>query len=191
MSDISFSDMAAAGRVDDPRPGWRGPDETPSEAYVAEHIERARVRLAELRERYGDDDGLDAEVDENLQKWIILAPPGWVYQWKLFSVWNKEYPNYMANLFRRGWAAVPADRHRTKLYPGYKEENIVQEGLMLMERPIELERRARLREERKALDQIRVSELKLSVAPPDTAPRDRNPRTRPVVRGHVGPAIPE
>lgn len=187
MSEISFSEMA--GRADGQRPNWR-PEDEERPGYI-DHAQRARDRLAELRALHGDDFDIQSDVDESLGKWLLEAPSGWVYQWKLFSVWNKEYPNYLAALYRAGWSPVPAARHRSKLYGGYKEENIIQEGLILMERPLEWETRARLREERKTLDQIRTSELKLSDAPPNTAPRDRHPGARPWTRGHVGPVIPD
>jgi hypothetical protein len=155
-----------------------------------DHMERARKRIAELRATYGDDED-DQAGDAFIDKWFAEAPAGWTYEWKTHSVWNKEYPQYMNNLYRRGWAAVPASRHRDLMFPEYDGESIIIDGMILMERPKELTDRQRIRDYRKAIDQMKFSEQKLTEAPPGTAPRDINPRTLPRVSSHVGPPIPD
>jgi hypothetical protein len=155
-----------------------------------DHMERARKRIAELRATYGDDDDSPSD-DAFIDKWYAEAPGGWTYEWKTHSVWNKEYPQYMNNLYRKGWQAVPASRHRDLMFPEYDGESIIIDGMILMERPKELTDRQRLRDYRKAIDQMKFSEQKLTEAPPGTAPRDINPRTLPRVSSHVGPPIPD
>lgn len=171
------------------RPGYRAQDEGRPNGGE-DHEERARRRMAALRSQYGD---LEEEVDANydLDKWYVEAPPGWSYEWKTLTVWNKEFPAYQNSLLRRGWEPVPAARHRDKVHPDYRGEVIIQEGLILMERPLELTIRAREREKRKSLDAVFRSEQKLVEAPEGTAPRDRHPRVAPRVSAHVGPVIPE
>jgi hypothetical protein len=163
----------------------RGSDEMRPGAE--DHLERARKRVAEIRALHGDDDNSDVYVD----KWYAAAPPGWTYEWKTHSVFNKEFPQYHNALLRTGWAAVPASRHRDLTYPGYADENIIIEGMILMERPKELTDRVRKRELLKAVDQVRSSEAKLADAPPGHAPRNVNPRTMPQLGAHTGPVIPD
>ncbi len=148
-----------------------------------DHEARARARIAEIRAIHGDGDYSDAYVD----KWFAAAPPGWVYEWKTFAVWNKEYPQYVSGLQRTGWSAVQAARHPDLLYPEYQGENIIIDGMILMERPKEIVDRVRQREYKNAVDVVRNSERKLADAPAGTGPRTAFAETSPRVRGHVGP----
>lgn len=178
MSDESIGPFGRANE----RPDLRADDEVRPD--FIDHMERARKRVAELRQLHGDDDSLE---DTFYDKWYCEAPPGWSYEWKTHSVWNKEYPQYYNTLLRRGWAPVPASRHRHLLYPEYTDESIIIEGMVLMERPKELTDRQRLRDIRKAADVVRNSEIKLTEAPPGTPSRSENPRVRPRLSSHVGP----
>jgi hypothetical protein len=150
---------------------------------IVDHLARARARIAEIRAVHGDDDFSDVYVD----KWFAQAPEGWTYEWKTHSVWNKEYPQYLSALQRTGWSPVPAGRHRELLYPEYDGENIIVDGMILMERPKELTEKVRQREYRRAIEVVRNSERKLAEAPAGTAPRTAFAETTPRVRGHVGP----
>jgi hypothetical protein len=150
---------------------------------IIDHEARARARIAEIRATHGDEDFSDVYVD----KWFAAAPPGWVYEWKTWAVWNKEYPQYVNNLQRTGWSPVQAARHRELLYPEYENENIIIDGMILMERPKELVDRVRNREYRNAIEVVRNSERKLADAPAGTGPRTAFAETTPRVRGHVGP----
>jgi hypothetical protein len=167
---------ASARESDERRPG--GDD----------HLERARKRIAEIRALAGDDDD-NSEVF--VDKWFAQAPPGWTYEWKTHSVFNKEYPQYLTSLMRTGWTPVPASRHRDLTYPGYDGENVIVDGMLLMERPKELTDRVRKRETLKAWDQVRQSEAKLAEAGPGQAPRNANPMTMPRLASHTGPVIPD
>jgi hypothetical protein len=182
MTDEGF--MGANGR-----PGYRDPEEA-RPGYV-DHMERARQRISQLRAQYGDlDESGDDEV--YLDRFYAEAPPGWTYEWKTHTVFNKQFPHYMTALLRGGWSPVPAHRHRELLYPEYADESIILDGLMLMERPKELTDRRRMRDERKATEQVRTSEAKLSEAPPGTAPRDAHRKTKPRLGSAVGPiGIPD
>jgi hypothetical protein len=150
---------------------------------VVDHLARARERIAQIRAIHGDDDFSEVYVD----KWFAQAPEGWTYEWKTHSVWNKEYPQYISALQRTGWSPVPANRHRELLYPEYEAENIIIDGMILMERPKELTDKVRQREYRRAIEVVRNSERKLAEAPAGTAPRTAFAETAPRIRGHVGP----
>jgi hypothetical protein len=171
--------------VQNGRPPIRGADE--KRPGFDDHLERARKRVAEMRALHGDDDTGDVFVD----KWYAEAPAGWTYEWKTHSVFNKEYPQYMHSLQRTGWSPVPSARHRDLIYPGYTGESIINDGMILMERPKELTDRVRRREFMRAVEQVRSSEAKLADAPPNTAPRGTQSYTAPRVSGHVGPVIPD
>jgi hypothetical protein len=148
-----------------------------------DHEARARQRVAEVRAIHGDDTFSDVYVD----KWYAAAPPGWVYEWKTYSVWNKEYPQYVSGLQRTGWSPVQAARHRELVYPGYEGENIINDGMILMERPRELVDRVKAYEYNRALEVVRNSERKLADTPSGTGPRTAFAETMPRVRNHVGP----
>lgn len=180
-----MTDQPPNGRGNN-RESTRPPEEMAAAAHApTDHMARAAARMAELRAIHGDlDDFSEIYVDP----WYAAAPPGWDYNWKTWAVWGKEYPTYFAAMLRNGWSPVPAHRHRDMLYPDYVEENILKDGMILMERPAELTEKVKEREKRRAIDAVRMSELKLHEAPPGTAPRDANPRTIPQVRHSVGPA---
>ena len=152
-----------------------------------DHIGRAKARMAEIRTLQGD---AAMDIAEYQDKFYAEAPPGWVYNWKNHSIFNKEYPQYFASLQRNGWEPVPAQRHRELLYPEYNDENIIIEGMILMERPKELHDARVRREHQRAIGQIRTAEQKLAEAPAGTAPRDENQKLRSSMRAGqtVGPA---
>lgn len=166
-----------------PREALRDPGES---MMNDESLDRARRRIAEIRALQGDDDDLgEGFVD----KWYALAPAGWTYEWKTHSVWNKEYPQYFNALLRNGWSAVPASRHRDLVYAGYENENIIIDGMILMERPRELTEKVRRRDIYRATDQVRSMEAKLNDAPPGTPPRNTTGFTRTQLSSHIGPVI--
>ena len=150
---------------------------------IEDHEARARARVAELRAIHGDDDFSEIYVD----KWFAEAPPGWVYNWKTHSVWNKEYPQYLSTLKQSGWSPVPARRVQHLLYPGYEGESVIVDGMILMERPKEICDRVSLRDYKRAIDVVRNSERKLAEAPVGTAPRTAFAETSPRVNSRTGP----
>jgi hypothetical protein len=168
------------------RPGYRDLDADEARPGYVDHMDRARRRISELRAQYGDMDD-DNDSDVYLDRFYAESPPGWTYEWKTHTVFNKAFPHYTTQLLRSGWSPVPANRHRELLYPEYTDESIIIDGLMLMERPKELTDRRRLREKLKATDQVRNSEAKLVEAPAGTAPRDAHRKTQPRVGSTVGP----
>ena len=150
---------------------------------VEDHEARARKRVAEIKAIHGDDDFSEVYID----KWFAEAPPGWVYNWKTHSVWNKEYPQYLSAMLHNGWSPVPSHRVRHLLYPEYDAENTIIDGMILMERPKEINDRIVKRDYRLAIDSVRNSERKLAETPSGTAPRTALADTAPRLRSHVGP----
>lgn len=82
-----------------------------------------------------------------------LVPPGWVYQWKRYSIYNQVDHTHLAKLAREGaWTPVPAERHDGIFLPPGTKGSVIHDGLILMERPIELEREA-MRDEKNRADE--------------------------------------
>lgn len=80
-------------------------------------------------------------------------PPGWVYEWKRYATLNAPDYSYHAEVQRvGGWIPVQNERHPGVWLPPDHKGAIVINGLMLMERPIELHREA-LREEKMSADE--------------------------------------
>jgi hypothetical protein len=70
---------------------------------------------------------------------LELAPPGWVYEWKRYSVTGQVDHTYLAQLQRIGkWTFVQAETHDGVFLPPGVTGNIIVDGLALMERPVEL-----------------------------------------------------
>lgn len=83
-----------------------------------------------------------------------LIPPGWVYEWKRYSVMNQVDHAYQASLARQGgWTPVMAETHDGVFLPLGSKGAIIINGLILMERPVELHREAH-RDEKTAADSI-------------------------------------
>lgn len=92
-------------------------------------------------------------------------PDDLVYEWKRFSTMGQEDPFYVASMREQGWEPVPPSRHPNWLPPGYDQQHIIKGGLILMERPIELQREARAEEKALAKRQVREAEERLGMTP--------------------------
>ncbi len=70
-------------------------------------------------------------------------PPGWVYEWKRYSTLNQPDHTYQAQIQRvGGWTPVQNERHPGVWLPEDHKGSIIIDGLILMERPVELHREA-------------------------------------------------
>lgn len=107
-------------------------------------------------------------------------PEGVSYEWKRVTVWGKEDPSYDVLMREQGWEPVESGRH-PELVPNGHKGAIIRDGLMLMERPIELTEEARREELEAARDAISIKKQQLGEAPSGTGPRD-HPGVRPNVR---------
>ena len=121
---------------------------------------RAARRAAELREHLGDsDEGTD---DFYINPSDI--PAGWAYEWKRRTVMGAEDPAYQVSLARAGWEPVPASRHPEYMPTDWAHQTIERKGMVLMERPLEINEEAHARELRKARNQVRHKENQLNSA---------------------------
>lgn len=102
-----------------------------------------------------------------------LIPAGMSWEWKTETVYGQADTSYMAFMREQGWEPVMADR-----YPGVFNEDsyhgpIRRDGLLLMERPIELTREAMAEERAAARDAVRIKEQQLHGAPDGQFQRQR------------------
>jgi hypothetical protein len=131
--------------------------------------ERAKRKTQEIMGHLGD---LDAG---NADKYYIppeIIPPGWGYEWKRWSVLNQENPHYINSLRRTGWDFVPASRHPSYIALGSTEKIIIMDGMVLMERPLEVTAIMSAHDKQKAADQVRAKEQQLTRAPDGQFERD-------------------
>ena len=172
--DVRNEELRAPVREDDPRA-------------------RAAARAAEIM---GDIDDMIDEPDKfAIDKRVV--PDGWDYEWKTFTVLNKEDPAYQVQLARTGWEPVPKSRHPEMMPKGWKGQTIDREGMILMQRPTVITDKIKARDRARAREQVRIKEQQLSSAPKvngvDTFERvdgSRNPTAR--VSRHFEPMpIPE
>ena len=156
--DVIAAPKAAKGSRRDMRPTLR--EEDPRA--------RAARRAAELREHNNGD------MDEGTDEFYIdprEVPPGWSYEWKRQSVYNKEDPAYQVALARKGWEPVPATRHPSFMPSGDAAATIERKGMILMERPLEITREVQANERKKARDAVRQKERQLNASPDGTFAR--------------------
>lgn len=102
-------------------------------------------------------------------------PEGSSYEWKRFSVSGQSAdhdPFYLASMRRQGWEPVDPRRHPNWVPPGYDKPYIIRDGLILMERPVELTNEARQEQRNLARQQMREAQERLGMAPKDTMTRD-------------------
>lgn len=124
--------------------------------------ERAERRAKEIR------DSLGGQMDEGNDKFYVdpsAVPDGWSYEWKMKTVMGAENPAYAVSLARKGWEPVPAMRHPEMMPLGDSSKEITRDGMILMERPMELTEESRVIEKRMARNQVRGKEDQLSAAP--------------------------
>lgn len=112
-------------------------------------------------------------------------PEGMSYEWKRVSVYGKGDPSYDVLMREQGWEPVNSKRHPEMVADGY-DGAIIRDGLMLMERPIELTREAQAEDLAAARDAVSVKKQQLGEAPVGTGPRD-HPSVRPQIHTSYEP----
>jgi len=145
-----------------------GPIVEPPKPREEDPRARAARRAMELRDQNaGEDDGVDKfYIDPK------SIPDGWSYEWKTYTVLGKENPSYQVAMAHKGWEAVPRSRHPELMPIGFQGETIERDGMILMERPLEITQEAKQRDLRTARAQVRGKEEQLGGAPPGTLERD-------------------
>lgn len=119
-----------------------------------------------------------------------LIPPGMTYEWKRVAVMGAPDPSYDMHMLEQGWEPVDSSRHPQMVAAGHKGA-IIRDGMMLMERPVELTAEARQEEYDAARDAIRTRERQMSDTPDGTLTRD-HPTARPKIGKSYEPiAVPD
>lgn len=139
--------------------------------HVADHGEPRRIRR---RKATVSEDKYYIPVDE--------IPEGSSYEWKRWSVMGQEDPYYLAQMREQGWEPVNPKRHPTWVPPGYSQDYIIKDGLILMERPIELTEEARAEQKVLARQQVREAEARLGRTPGNTHQRLAPKITKEIMR---------
>ena len=121
---------------------------------VHQPVRKLDPKYANLDEDDDDGDRLRINKDE--------IPDGMDYQWVTDSILGQPAPQRRARFERRGWSPVPANRHDGKFMPRGFQGEINVDGLVLMERPLEISVRARQKGYVTARDQVRAKEAQLT-----------------------------
>jgi len=98
----------------------------------------------------------------HVDAWKI--PPGWSYEWKRHTLAGQQDPAYAVEMAEQGWEAVPVDRHPEFMPSGWTGP-ILRDGMLLMERPIELTREAQEEDMANARMTVRINEARLNGTP--------------------------
>lgn len=146
------------------------------EAATREPV-RDRLGRVVTRKRKASDDKF--AIDER------RIPQGWTYEWKRWSTFGQEDRGYMMSLEENGWTPVPPERHPEYMGPDYKGGHILRDGLILMERPVELTQEARAEDYDLAREMIRAKErqIRSGETPEGELPRNHEIVPRFVRRG--------
>jgi hypothetical protein len=132
----------------------RGPGRPPTANREPMHMTRTR------RRRYSNtEDRYALPLDE--------IPEGSSYEWKRFSVKGEEDPFYLTAQREQGWEPVDPKRHPNWLPDNFSGSAIIKDGLILMERPMELTLQAREEQETSSRKQVRDQEKQLMQRPAD------------------------
>ena len=102
------------------------------------------------------------DTEDRLRVPKEVIPDGITYQWITFEVFGQPQPQRVARWERQGWRPVPAERHKGMFMPNDYKGAIEIDGLRLMERPTEIDRRARAYEEQKARNQMGTKRQQLT-----------------------------
>ncbi|MBM7047570.1 hypothetical protein [Rhizobium lusitanum] len=140
----------------------RGPGRPRKEDEV-----RSAIRTAPIRER-------KRKGGQIADKYYIdprVIPEGTSYEWKRHTVYGAPDPSYDVFMREQGWEPVTSERHPDLVADGYNGP-IIRDGLMLMERPIELTREAQAEDRAAAAEVVRVKKQQLGEAPAGTLPRE-------------------
>ena len=109
--------------------------------------------------------------DSHIDKYNVPVPEGWSYEWKRATVAGQPDPSYDVFVRAQGWEPVDVSRH-PDLMPNGHTGAILMDGLILMERPIELTREAMAEDKARAKAAVRIKEEQLGATPNNTFERN-------------------
>lgn len=147
----------------EPEVQMRAPMRDASRSVLRE--EDPRARAARRTQELLDHGQLPDEGPDEFYVDREEIPAGWDYEWKTRTVVNKEDPAYQVQLARSGWEPVPAGRHPHFMPKDSTSPLIERKGMILMERPLEITKRVKMRDQGRALNQVRQKEAQLAGAP--------------------------
>lgn len=120
-----------------------------------------------------------------------IIPSGMDYQWNAVELLGMPQRHRRVGFEANGWEAVPASRHDGLFMPAGYNGEINIEGLVLMERPMELSEEARQEDFQRAVRQVADKEKQIGVAPQGTLTRS-HPSVAPQIKKTVERlAVPE
>jgi hypothetical protein len=156
---------------------------------VEDPREAAAKRTAEILAQLGDN-----FADEH-DKFFVppeIIPDGWTYEWKNWTIHNKEDAGYVNGFLRTGWSFVPAKRpgHEIFLPSNWKEDAIIKDQMVLVERPTEICELVKSRMLKHAREQVRIKDDQLNSKLAPGMDRTNNGQPIDKMRRSVGP-IPD
>lgn len=152
----------------DPRPELRPEDSREAAARRTQEI------LSQLGDNFDEQDKFFVPPE--------IKPDGWTYEWKNWTIHNKEDSGYVNSFLRTGWSFVPSDRpgHEMFVPRDWKDKAIIKEGMVLVERPTEICVLVEKRMLKEAREQVRIKEQQINEAPAGTL--ERNNKGTPLAR---------
>ena len=148
---------------------------------IREGAARAMGRDGKLlsRKRGGNPDRFFVPTD--------IIPTGWSYEWKTETLLGEEQTAHQMHMAENGWTPVMADRHPGLFMPSGYTGPIRRDGLVLMERPVELTQEARAEEYAAAQQLMQAQKEQLGLALPSGFDQ-RHPGARPQVNRSYEPS---
>lgn len=116
-----------------------------------------------------DGKALSRKRGGNVDRFYIpkhLIPDGWSYEWKRESLFGQEDTAHMMHMAENGWTPVQASAHPGYFMPDGHNGPIRRDGMILMERPVELTNEARREDEINAKNLMQAQKEQLGLSLP-------------------------
>jgi len=139
----------------------------PGRPRMTESAIRPGIRMEPIRERKRK----GGQVADKFHIDPSQIPAGMSYEWKRATVYGASDPYYDVQMREQGWEPVQAERHPELVASG-TTGSIVRDGLILMERPVELTEEARSEDYASAIEPVHTMKQKIGEAPAGTLPRE-------------------
>jgi hypothetical protein len=146
----------------------RGPGR-PRKILEVAPVERPSVRHQMKAKPNWDDDDIENMTHDNPDRLKIdpaILPDGMSFQWVTDSVYGQQMPQHRAKFEKRGWTPIHQQDFENvfdgMFMPKGMEGEIKVDGMVLMTRPEEMTRKAKIMEQRQAQEAIRIKEQALT-----------------------------
>lgn len=147
---------------------WTKETDPMTQQAIASH--RAAARSEPVREGIRERKRKGGGVSDRFYVDPASIPPGVSYEWKRHKLLGASDPAYDVEMREQGWEPVDVERHPNFMPNGYVG-SIIRDGMILMERPVELTREAQEEDRVNALSAVRAKEAQLSGTPAGTLER--------------------